>query len=140
MLNTISLIGRLTKTPELRRTQNGTSVCTFTIAVDRDFKDANGDRETDFIACIVWRGTAEFVANYGAKGRLMCVSGSLQSRKWTDDHGNTRVSWEVQAQHAYFLDKRDETAPPSEVQEVYPAESWHRDTFHEAFHILYRPT
>lgn len=107
MLNHITIMGRLTKDPELHRTQSGTAVASITVAVDRDYR--NGDeRETDFIDVVAWRGTAEFLCNYFRKGRMIVVDGSLQSRKWTDKNGQARVSWEVQANTLYFGDsKRD---------------------------------
>ena len=108
MLNHIVVMGRLTADPELRRTQNGTAVASFTIAVDRDFKAENGERETDFIPCVAWRGTAEFVQKYFSKGRMAVVSGRLQIRPWTDKDGNKRRSAEIVAENVYFGDsKRD---------------------------------
>lgn len=106
-LNHIVLMGRMVKDPELKQTQSGVSVCNFTIAVDRDYK--NGDEKVaDFVDCVVWRNSADFVAKYMKKGRMVTVSGSLQSRKWRDKEGNNRTSWEVQAQNVYFADsKRD---------------------------------
>lgn len=106
-LNHIVIMGRLARDPESRTTQSGVSVCNFTVAVDRDYK--NGDEKvTDWIDCVAWRGTAEFVQKYMSKGRMVVVSGSLQSRKWQDKEGNNRTSWEVQAQNVYFADsKRD---------------------------------
>lgn len=106
-LNHIVIMGRLARDPESRTTQSGVSVCNFTVAVDRDYK--NGDEKvTDWIDCVAWRGTAEFVQKYMSKGRMAVVSGSLQSRKWQDKEGNNRTSWEVQAQNVYFADsKRD---------------------------------
>ena len=106
-LNHIVLMGRMVKDPELKQTQSGVSVCNFTIAVDRDYK--NGDEKVaDFVDCVVWRNSADFVAKYMKKGRMVVVSGSLQSRKWQDKEGNNRTSWEVQAQNVYFADsKRD---------------------------------
>lgn len=105
MLNHITIMGRLTKDPELRKTQSGVSVVSFTVAVDRDFK--NGDEKvTDFIDCTAWRGQADFIAKYFGKGRMIVVEGQLQSRKWQDKEGNNRVSWEVQAQNVYFADSK----------------------------------
>lgn len=106
-LNHIVLMGRMVKDPELKQTQSGVSVCNFTIAVDRDYK--NGDEKVaDFVDCVVWRNSADFVSKYMKKGRMVVVSGSLQSRKWQDKEGNNRTSWEVQAQNVYFADsKRD---------------------------------
>ena len=80
MLNQIIIMGRLTRDPELRRTQSGTAVCSFSVAVDRDFKSQSGEKETDFIDVVAWRQTGEFVSKYFTKGRMIVVSGSLQSR------------------------------------------------------------
>ena len=106
-LNHVCLMGRLARDPELKTTQSGVSVCNFTIAVDRDYKNGE-DRVADFVDCVAWRGTADFVHKYFSKGRMAVVSGSLQSRKWEDNSGNKRTSWEVQVQNVYFGDsKRD---------------------------------
>lgn len=103
MLNHIVIMGRLGKDPELRRTQSGVAVATFNVAVDRDFKDkATGQRATDWITCVAWRSTAEFVEKYLTKGSQVFVAGRLQMRNWTDKDGNKRVSAEVQAENVYF--------------------------------------
>lgn len=109
MLNHIVLMGRLTRDPELRRTGTGIPVASFSLAVDRDFgKTENGDRETDFIDIVAWRGTAEFVSKYFSKGRMAVVSGRLQIRNWTDKEGNRRRNAEVVADNIYFGEsKRD---------------------------------
>ena len=109
MLNHITIMGRLVKDPELRRTQSGVAVCSFTVAVDRDFQSREAaEKQTDFIDVVAWRQTAEFVSKYFTKGRLIVVDGSLQSRKWQDKTGQNRVSWEVLANNIYFGDsKRD---------------------------------
>ena len=109
MLNRIILMGRLTRDPELRRTQSGTAVASFTLAVERDFKDQNsGQKATDFIDCVAWRQTGEFVHRYFNKGRMAVVEGRLQMRDWTDRDGNKRRSAEVVADSVYFGDsKRD---------------------------------
>ncbi len=115
-LNYIVLMGRLTKDPELRTTQSGVSVCNFTIAVDRDYR--NGDeRIADFIDCVAWRGTADFVSKYMGKGRMVVVTGQLQSKKWQDKEGNNRVSWEVQSQNVYFADSKREGGQAAPAQE-----------------------
>ena len=103
MLNHIVVMGRLTRDPELRRTGCGIAVTSFTVAVDRDFgpKDG-GDRETDFIDCVAWRSTGEFVSKYFAKGSMAVVSGRLQIRGWTDKDGNKRRSAEIVADNVYF--------------------------------------
>ena len=103
MLNHIVIMGRLGKDPELRRTQSGVAVATFNVAVDRDFKDkATGQRATDWITCVAWRSTAEFVEKYFSKGSQVLVAGRLQMRDWTDKDGNKRISAEVQAENVYF--------------------------------------
>ena len=109
MLNRIILMGRLTRDPELRHTQTGTAVASFSLAVDRDFKDkATGDRTTDFIDVVAWRQTGEFVSRYFTKGRMAVVDGRLQLRDWTDKDGGKRRSAEVVADNVYFGDsKRD---------------------------------
>ena len=107
MLNHITIMGRLTRDPELRMTQSQTQVASFTLAVDRDFGGRDGgEKQTDFIDCVAWRQTAEFVGKYFAKGRMAVVSGRLQSRKWEDRDGNKRTSWEVVADNVYFGDSR----------------------------------
>jgi len=107
MLNRIIIMGRLTRDPELRHTQTGTAVATFTLAVDRDFKNKeNGERGTDFIDVVVWRQTAEFVCKYFTKGRMAVAEGRLQIRDWTDREGGKRRSAEVVADNVYFGDSR----------------------------------
>ena len=109
MLNHITIMGRLTRDPELRMTQSQTQVASFTLAVDRDFGGRDGaERQTDFIDCVAWRQTAEFVSKYFTKGRMAVVSGRLQSRKWEDRDGNKRTSWEVQCDSVYFGEKKTE--------------------------------
>ena len=109
MLNHIVIMGRLTRDPELRRTGSGLPVASFSVAVDRDFgKNENGEKETDFIDCVAWRNTAEYVSKYFTKGRMIVVSGRLQIRSWTDKDGNKRRTAEVVADNCYFGDsKRD---------------------------------
>ena len=107
MLNHIVAMGRLTRDPELRQTTSGVNVCSFTIACGRDFKTKDGkEAETDFIDCVAWRTTAEFVSRYLAKGRMAIVSGRLQLRDWKDRDGNNRRSAEVVADNVYFADSR----------------------------------
>ena len=106
MLNKIFIMGRLTRDPELRRTQSGTPVTSFSLAVDRDFKSQSGEKEKDFIDVVAWRSTAEFVAKYFTKGRMAVVEGRLQMRDWTDKDGNKRRSAEVVADNLYFGDSR----------------------------------
>ena len=106
MLNSITLLGRLVRDPELRRTGSGTAVASFTLAVDRDFKSDRGERETDYIDVVAWRSTAEFASRYFAKGSLCCVAGRLQIRSWTDKEGGKRRSAEVVAEHLYFAGEK----------------------------------
>ena len=112
MLNHIVIMGRLARDPELRRTGSGIAVTSFTLAVDRDFAPKDGgERETDWIDCVAWRQTGEFVSKYFTKGRMAVVSGRLQIRTWTDKDGNKRRSAEVVADNVYFGDsKRDDHA------------------------------
>ena len=109
MLNRIIIMGRLTRDPELRHTQSGVSVASFSLAVDRDFRDKNtGEKATDFIDVVAWRQTGEFVSKYFSKGRMAVVEGRLQIRDWTDKEGNKRRSAEIVAENVYFGDsKRD---------------------------------
>lgn len=102
MLNTITIMGRMVRDPEIRKTGAGTSVVNFTLAVDRDYTDDNGDRETDFIDCVVWAHSADFVAKYFSKGDLMAVNGRLQLRDWEDDDGNRRRAAEIKVDNVYF--------------------------------------
>ena len=107
MLNHIVIMGRLTRDPELRRTGSGVAVASFSLAVDRDFGGRDGgERETDFIDCVAWRHTGEFVSKYFTKGRMAVVSGRLQIRSWTDKEGNKRRTAEVVADNVYFGDSR----------------------------------
>lgn len=111
MLNKIFIMGRLTRDPELRRTQNGTAVTSFTLAVDRDFKNADGTNDTDFIDVVAWRTTAEFVSKYFSKGRMAVVEGRIQVRDWQDKDGNRRKSVEVVADNVYFADSKRDSKP-----------------------------
>lgn len=103
MLNHIVIMGRLTRDPEVRATGSGITVCNFSVAVDRDFTGKDGgEKETDFIDCVAWRKTAEFVTKYFTKGSMIVVSGRLQIRSWTDNDGNKRRTAEVVADNVYF--------------------------------------
>ena len=109
MLNHITLMGRLVRDPELRRTGSGIAVASFRIAVDRDFAPKDGgERKADFIDCVAWRQTGEFISKYFTKGRMIVVSGRLQIRSWTDKDGNKRRTAEVVADNCYFGDSRRE--------------------------------
>ena len=125
MLNRIILMGRLTRDPELRHTQTGTAVASFSLAVDRDFRNRDsGEKGVDFIDVVAWRNTAEFVSKYFTKGRMAVVEGRLQIRDWTDREGGKRRSAEVVADTLYFGDsKRDgETGGASFSRPAAPAD------------------
>lgn len=125
MLNTITIMGRLTRDPELRKTESGISVANFTIACDRDYSGKDGaEKETDFIDCTAWRGTADFISKYFAKGRMAVVSGRLQVRKWKDKDGNNRYSTEIAANNVYFGDsKRDSDSSGSAPAYTAPGQN-----------------
>lgn len=108
-MNNICITGRLTAAPEIKKTTSGVSVCSVSIAVDRDYK-VNGEKATDFIPCIFWRGTAEFVGKYFNKGDMIAVVGSLESRKYKDKDGNNRTVWEVKADKVNFCGSKKEVS------------------------------
>lgn len=111
MLNHIVIMGRLTRDPELRRTGSGIAVAGFTVAVDRDFANKDsGERETDFIDCVAWRSTGEFVSKYFTKGSMAVVSGRLQIRPWEDKDGNKRRTAEIVADNVYFGESKRSTS------------------------------
>lgn len=110
MLNRVILMGRLVRDPELRHTGTGTAVASFSLAVERDFRDkASGQRTTDFIDVVAWRQTGEFVSKYFQKGRMAVVEGRLQMRDWQDRDGNKRRSAEIVADNVYFADSRQQS-------------------------------
>ena len=126
MLNHITIMGRLTRDPELRRTGSGIAVASFSVAVDRDFggKDG-GEKKTDFIDCVAWRQTGEFISKYFTKGRMIVVDGRLEMRDWTDKEGNKRRSAEVIVNNAYFGDsKRDGDSGSSYGGNTYGGSSY----------------
>lgn len=120
MLNNITIMGRLTRDPEIRRTQSGTAVASFSIACERDFGN-NGERETDFFDCVAWKGTADFIGKYFTKGSMIVINGRLQSRSWTDKDGRNRRAVEILANNVYF----GESKKPSETNtQPYSAPSY----------------
>ena len=120
MLNHITIMGRMTRDPELRRTGSGVAVTSFCLAVDRDYNPKDGaEKETDFIDCNAWRNTAEFVAKYFTKGSMAIVSGRLQIRNWTDKDGNKRRNAEVVADSVYFGDSKKSSEGNSAYQSNY---------------------
>lgn len=120
MLNHIVIMGRLTAAPELRYTQSNTPVAPFTLAVDRDYQQGGSEKQTDFIPCVAWRGTAEFVSKYFTKGSMAAVSGRLQLRDWTDKDGNKRRTAEVVADNIYFGESKKRDASPDVPFEELP--------------------
>lgn len=106
MLNKICIIGRLGKDLELRKTQNGTSVVSFDLAVDRNAKEQDGTKVTDWIACVAWQNRAEYLAKYASKGDMLAVEGRLEGRKWKDKNGQSRTSWEIIVDSSYLIGQR----------------------------------
>ena len=123
MLNKVTIMGRLCALPELRKTASGISVCNARIAVERDYADQNGERETDFFDVVAWRGTADFLCSYFDRGRKVLVDGRLQAREWTDKNKNKRVSVEIVAESIYFADSKPAEAPANSYipEEAGPA-------------------
>lgn len=126
MLNKVILIGRFTRDPELRSTPSGISTCSFSLAVDRNYSSQNGERQTDFINCVAWRRTAEFISKYFSKGNLVCVEGSIQTRSWKDNDGNNRYATDVVVDQTYFVESKKSTqsaagAGQNEYQQPAPA-------------------
>lgn len=117
MLNKIILMGRLAADPELKTTNSGLSVACFRMAVDRNYQSKEGgEKQADFIPCVAWRQTAEFIARYFGKGRMIAVEGTLQSRNYEDKDGHKRTAYEVLVDHAYFADSK-----PQEDRQQAPA-------------------
>ena len=119
MLNKIIIMGRLTSDPTLRHTQQGTSVASFTLAVDRDLKGKDGEKATDFIDIVAWRNTADFVSKYFTKGRMAVVEGRLQIREWTDKNGDKRRTAEVISDNVYFGDSKKDGGEASNAPAGY---------------------
>lgn len=120
MLNHITLMGRMVKNPELRFTPQNTPVASFTLAVERDYQPGGSERQTDFIDCVAWRKTAEFVSKHFQKGSLAAVSGRLQIRDWTDRDGGKRRSAEVAVDNVYFAEKSSPSPPQAWTQVLPP--------------------
>lgn len=114
-MNHATLLGRLTKAPELKQTQSGISVCNFTVAVDRKYKNQDGTRDTDFLPCVSWRHTAEFIAKYFHKGERIAVEGEIRPKSWEDETGQRRYMTEIVVNQAYFADGKSDSysAPPA---------------------------
>ena len=119
MLNEVILMGRLTRDPDVRMTQNGTTAANFALACERDYAPQGQDRETDFFDIVAFRNTADFVGQYFSKGQLVAVKGRLQQRDWTDKQGNKRRTTEILADRCYFAEKRqDRDAPNAGFQQM----------------------
>lgn len=132
-MNSICLMGRLTGDPELKTTQNGFSVTSFTVAVDRAFRSKDQERQTDFIPCTAWRGTAEFITRYFRKGQRIAVQGSLQSRSYTANDGSKRTVYEVVVDNAFFCEsKGGQTAGAPNYDSQIPQVSEARPAFSTA--------
>lgn len=123
MLNRIILMGRLVADPELRQTPNGISVASFRIAVDRNYQSrSSGERQADFISCVAWRQTGEFISRYFQKGRMIALEGSLQTRSYEDKTGAKRTAYEVVVDQAYFADSRPSGAQPAGNNIPFPTD------------------
>ena len=124
-LNKVVLCGRLTADPELKQTQNGVAVVTFTLAVNRRFQSRTGDaaqaQQADFITLVAWRQTAEFISKFFKKGSALCVTGSIQSRSWQDQQGQRRYATEVVVDEAMFVDSRNEGGTGAYTPDAYGA-------------------
>lgn len=123
MLNVAAIMGRLTADPELKNTQSGVSVCSFTLAVDRSYAKAGTERQTDFINVVTWRSTAEFVSRYFTKGQMMAVTGSIQTRNYEDKQGNKRTAFEIVANDVSFCGSKRESGGAAGSYESAPAAS-----------------
>lgn len=120
--NGVHIMGRITRDLELRHTQSGTAVCQFCVAVTRSFKDANGEYQSDFIDCVAWRNSAEFITKYFSKGAMIALDGELQTRNYTDKDGNKRKATELLVSSAAFTgEKREVAAKPTPTEEDYSA-------------------
>ena len=118
MLNKAILVGRLTRDPELKSTTNGNSVLNFTVAITRKFKDANGERQSDFINCVAFRQTAEFISNYFKKGNMISVDGTIQTRTWDDNEGKRHYVTEVVVNDAGFVESKREMDQGASAREA----------------------
>lgn len=128
MLNSVNLIGRLTRDPELKSTPNGVSTCGFTLAVDRNFAREGEEKKADFITCVAWRQTAELIARYFKKGNMLALEGSIQVRSWEDSDGARRYVTEVVVNRVHFIESRKEResdtySPYSQMGSIYGGNS-----------------
>lgn len=116
-MNKVCLVGRLTKDPEMRTTQAGVVACTFTMAVDRPFKDKDGNKQADFLPCVAWRTSAEFIGKYFTKGQRIGLEGSIQTRTYNAQDGSNRYVTEIVVDHAEFVERRPEAIPAQPAEE-----------------------
>ena len=117
-MNKCCIVGRLVKDPEVKLTSNQTKFCSFTLAVDRRFKDANGQRQADFISCVAWKQTAEFIQKYFRKGNRIGIAGSIQTRSYEDQNGQKHFITEVLAEEAEFVESQEKPQQAEQPQEV----------------------
>jgi single-strand DNA-binding protein len=129
MLNHVVLMGRLTRDPEVRHTQSGIPVASFTLAVDRDYGPKGADKQADFINIVAWRNTAEFVGKYFGRGQLVAVSGRLQVRDYTDQSGQKRYFTEVVADNVYFAEPKRDRAPQQYGGDQYGQQSYGQNQY-----------
>ena len=127
MLNKVILMGRFTRDPELRATPQGTSVVSFALAVERDFKGQNSERKTDFINCVAWKGTAEFISRYFKKGSMAAVEGRIETRDWDNSEGKKSYATEVIVNNIYFAESKRDAAINEPVSDIPPASSFGDD-------------
>ena len=131
-MNSICLMGRLTGDPELKTTQSGVSVTSFSVAVDRAYRSKDQERQTDFINCVAWRGTAEFISRYFRKGQRIALQGSLQSRKYTANDGSQRTVYEVVVDNAFFCESKGSNAGGAPYDSQIPVISEAKPAFSTA--------
>lgn len=121
MLNKVILMGRFTRDPELRSTPQGVSTCSFSVAVDRNFARAGEERKADFINCVAWRQTAEFISKYFKKGSMVALEGSIQTRSWDDNEGKKRYATEVIVSQVYFAESKRDSQSTAMTEETFAA-------------------
>lgn len=131
MLNNITIMGRLTRDPEVRTTQTGTSVASFSLAVERDFKDPSGQRPVDFLDVVAWRGTADLAGQFLTKGRMVVVTGRLETRRWQDKNGNNRISYEIICNSFYFADSGNQNAQQGPQNQHYVQQGFDQQGYPE---------
>lgn len=131
MLNNITIMGRLTRDPEVRTTQTGTSVASFSLAVERDFKDQSGQRPVDFLDVVAWRGTADLAGQFLTKGRMVVVTGRLETRRWQDKNANNRISYEIICSSFYFADSGNQNTQQGQQNQQYAQQGFTQQSYPE---------